>query len=324
MGGNDILQGTDGNDQQGGLGNDRLDGYNGRDVFLFNTAPNSTSNFDTIVNYVAADDTIQIENTGVFASLTPGTLAPAAFKVGAAATDATDRIVYNSKTGDLFYDFNGSVGGGANAVKFAQLDRVNGVFPTLTAADIVVIYASAAARIGGSALMTIEVGRDLADLLVLMVGPLQFGTRERGGSGHCRSNRFGNRPCSRGGGFPLIRCGRFVAAHPCSVDQGIPAVAARPHHLGADLSRSARTAPALWLRGQYDAAAYADCRALAGAKRSRPFDFKAIENTAFFITDHVRDLAEFDRLLELGRLVLVNCIRPGSSVRPPRSSSRRS
>ncbi len=139
MGGNDILQGTDGNDQQGGLGNDRLDGYNGRDVFLFNTAPNSTSNFDTIVNYVAADDTIQIENTGVFASLTPGTLAPAAFKVGAAATDATDRIVYNSKTGDLFYDSNGSVGGGANAVKFAQLDRVNGVFPTLTAADIVVI-----------------------------------------------------------------------------------------------------------------------------------------------------------------------------------------
>ena len=159
MGGNDTLQGSDGNDHlQGGLGNDTLDGGAGNDVlngglgkdvllgnvgndfFVFNTIPNSTTNFDRIVDYVAANDTIRLENTGVFTALTKlGVLAATAFKVGAAATDADDRIVYKIATGELFYDSNGSVGGAANAVKFAHLDRVNGVFPTLTAADFVVI-----------------------------------------------------------------------------------------------------------------------------------------------------------------------------------------
>jgi serralysin len=46
-------------------------------------------------------------------------LAADAFRVGGAAADATDRIVYNSNTGALLFDANGSAAGGV--VQFATL-----------------------------------------------------------------------------------------------------------------------------------------------------------------------------------------------------------
>ena len=66
-----------------------------------------------------ASDTIRLDKT-IFTALTQsGTLADAAFFVGSAAHDADDRITYNSTTGALIYDSNGSAAGGA--AQFATL-----------------------------------------------------------------------------------------------------------------------------------------------------------------------------------------------------------
>ena len=57
-----------------------------------------------------------------------------AFNTGSAATQADDRIVYNTATGALLYDADGA--GGIAAVQFATL---TGIVGTLTAADFIVI-----------------------------------------------------------------------------------------------------------------------------------------------------------------------------------------
>ena len=127
-----IIGNAGNNTLAGGLGNDTLIGGDGRDVFVFDTAPSAT-NRDTIQNFIVADDTIQLSRV-VFSALAPGALAAGAFVTGAAALDANDRIIYNSATGALLYDADGS-GAGA-AVQFATLI---GVVGTLSAADFVVV-----------------------------------------------------------------------------------------------------------------------------------------------------------------------------------------
>ena len=106
--GNDELFGFGGNDRLiGGSGGDTLTGGAGQDSFVldFNIA-------DALVDFVVADDTIELAKAQ-FASLpTLGTLAAENFRVGAAAADADDFIIYNDVTGALIYDFNGNGAGG--------------------------------------------------------------------------------------------------------------------------------------------------------------------------------------------------------------------
>ncbi|MEI5682645.1 calcium-binding protein, partial [Mesorhizobium sp. CCNWLW179-1] len=71
-----------------------------------------------ITDYNLADDMIQLENA-VFTGLANGWLSAGAFHTGAAAHDASDRIIYNKSTGDLLFDRDGL--GGAAAIKFATL-----------------------------------------------------------------------------------------------------------------------------------------------------------------------------------------------------------
>ncbi|MXQ10803.1 calcium-binding protein [Microvirga makkahensis] len=120
--GYDTLSGGAGNDTlMGGSGNDRLLGGTGKDAFVFDTALNRRSNVDTINDFSVRDDTIRLENK-YFSKLTKtGTLSKNFFTIGAKAKDKNDYIVYDSKTGALYYDADGS-GKGA-AVKFAQLTK---------------------------------------------------------------------------------------------------------------------------------------------------------------------------------------------------------
>lgn len=113
------LSGGAGNDViNGGLGNDVLIGGAGNDTFFFNGALGAT-NIDTISDFAVVNDTVRLENA-IFAALTvTGTLAAAAFHIGAAASDASDRIIYNSATGALSYDKDGA--GGTAAVQFATV-----------------------------------------------------------------------------------------------------------------------------------------------------------------------------------------------------------
>jgi serralysin len=69
----------------------------------------------------------------VFTGLAAGALAPGAFRTGAAAADADDRILYNSASGALLFDVDGV--GGAAAVQFATLST--GL--VMTASDFTVI-----------------------------------------------------------------------------------------------------------------------------------------------------------------------------------------
>ncbi|WP_342242436.1 calcium-binding protein [Ensifer sp. OTU672] len=121
--GNNSLNGGAGNDViNGGLGNDTLTGSTGLDTFFFNTALNATSNVDTINGFTVADDTIRLENA-IFAAITgTGTLTTDQFaknNTGLAA-DTSDRIIYETDTGKLFYDSNGSAAGGS--IQFATID----------------------------------------------------------------------------------------------------------------------------------------------------------------------------------------------------------
>ena len=128
-----LIVGNAGRNRIDGLGgNDTLIGGDGRDTFFFSTPPDS-SNRDTIYNFVVADDTIELARA-VFSALPAGALAAGAFVTGTRALDASDRIIFNSATGALLYDADGT--GATAAVQFATLV---GVVGTLTAADFVVV-----------------------------------------------------------------------------------------------------------------------------------------------------------------------------------------
>ncbi|MEQ1486830.1 calcium-binding protein, partial [Methyloglobulus sp.] len=132
--GNDTLSGGAGNDNlQGGLGNDTLNGGTGPDSFLFNTA--LAGNVDTITGFSVVDDTIRLENAIFTSFAVPGAIAAGNFVagIGAVALDADDFLLYNTATGALSYDANGSAAGGA--VQFATLVGI----PPITAADFLIV-----------------------------------------------------------------------------------------------------------------------------------------------------------------------------------------
>ncbi|MDK9693206.1 MAG: hypothetical protein OEL19_03015 [Sulfurimonas sp.] len=136
--GNDSLTGSGGGDVlTGGAGNDNISGGAGADSFVFNAALNATTNKDTITDFVAVDDTIKLENA-IFTKLTTtGVLNAANFVAssGGTAVDANDYVLYNTSSGVLSYDADGS--GAGVAVAFALLGT--STHPTITAADFVVI-----------------------------------------------------------------------------------------------------------------------------------------------------------------------------------------
>lgn len=133
LGGADTLSGGNGNDRlNGGAGLDNLTGGAGSDVFVFNASA-IAANRDTITDFNVAADTMQLENSVFTAVGAPGVMAAAAFTIGAAAADASDRVIYNSATGALYYDSDGV--GALAQVQIAML--ATGLM--LTSADFVVI-----------------------------------------------------------------------------------------------------------------------------------------------------------------------------------------
>ncbi|MBB4186323.1 Ca2+-binding RTX toxin-like protein [Sinorhizobium terangae] len=133
--GNDTLNG-DGtaNLLSGGGGSDALFGGSGADTFQFDFALGAT-NVDTISDF-APEDTLAL-SASVFTALNPGFLASTQFYAAAGATTAQDtntRIIYDTVTGSLYYDADGSLSG-ATAVKFAALST----HPGLTSGDILVV-----------------------------------------------------------------------------------------------------------------------------------------------------------------------------------------
>ena len=129
-----LVRGNDGaNVLDGAGGNDWLFGMGGADVFSFSTALGA-GNVDRIADFSVADDKIQLDSA-IFTALGIGVLDASAFKDNfLGSRDADDRIFYNSNTGSLFYDADGS-GADFAAIKFASLASGLG----LSAADFTVI-----------------------------------------------------------------------------------------------------------------------------------------------------------------------------------------
>ncbi len=135
IGGNatDFLYGFAGNDTlTGGAGNDVLLGGDGNDLFAY-TSPTG-SGFDSIFDFTSGADHFQM--TAASFGVSPGATLTngVSFIAGAApmANTATPTMLYNTTTGILTFDFDGSAGAYA-PVSLAQLFLA----PTVTASDFV-------------------------------------------------------------------------------------------------------------------------------------------------------------------------------------------
>lgn len=117
------INGGAGDDKiQGFAGNDIFTGGAGKDVFIFSTALNPATNVDRITDFIVVDDTVYLENAVFTALTTNGTLLAASFaKNGTGnAGDASDRIIYETDTGKVYYDRDGT-GLAFDSVHFATL-----------------------------------------------------------------------------------------------------------------------------------------------------------------------------------------------------------
>jgi serralysin len=115
--GNDTLNGANGNDVlDGGAGADVLTGGAGLDVFVFSSAP-VAGVFDQITDFTQGQD--RFELSSAFFGALGSTVTADELVLGTSARDSNDRLIYNSATGALFYDADGS-GGGA-AIQIAAL-----------------------------------------------------------------------------------------------------------------------------------------------------------------------------------------------------------
>jgi Ca2+-binding RTX toxin-like protein len=118
--GNNTITGSSYADRlMGNRGNDTITGGGGADIFRFDSTLSASTNRDTLTDFNPSEDRIELENAIFSALLLTGPLSAAAFSVGAAATNADQRILYNNLTGTLTYDSNGNAAAGSTV--FATL-----------------------------------------------------------------------------------------------------------------------------------------------------------------------------------------------------------
>ncbi|MEH1816335.1 MAG: calcium-binding protein [Nostoc sp.] len=135
--GNNTLQGGSGDDTLrggigdaiiiGGKGNDRLFGEGGTDTFVFSSFDEG---LDLIRDFGAVNEPnelIQVSAGGFGGGLSAGVLKASQFTLGESATTSTQRFIYNSTTGALFFDQDGSAG------EFTQVQFAQVQFTTLSA-----------------------------------------------------------------------------------------------------------------------------------------------------------------------------------------------
>jgi len=136
-GGNDLLYGLKGDDfLSGGDGNDTLYGGAGADAFVFDR-PLRTAGVDRVADFSRHQGDNVLLSAKVFKAIdfkavdaaafsdawaegydSFGRISKAAFRIGTAAADSDDRLIYNKAKGKLSYDADGD--GSAAPILFAQ------------------------------------------------------------------------------------------------------------------------------------------------------------------------------------------------------------
>jgi Ca2+-binding RTX toxin-like protein len=136
LSGNELAQSVIGNAGDnvinGAAGNDTLEGLGGSDTFVFNSALSASGNFDRILDFTPGVDHIELDHA-IFTALAPANPLPSADFTTGAPTTPDQHIIYNTSTGALSYDDDGS--GAHAAVQFAVLSG----HPALTSADLFVV-----------------------------------------------------------------------------------------------------------------------------------------------------------------------------------------
>ncbi|MFI0843497.1 hypothetical protein [Mesorhizobium sp. IMUNJ 23232] len=100
-------------------GTDTLRGLGGADTFVFTTAIGD-GNVDTVLDFSVPDDRLLLSDA-IFTALNTGTLSAAAFRANTTglAQDGSDRIIYETDTGQIFYDADGT--GAAAGIHFVTI-----------------------------------------------------------------------------------------------------------------------------------------------------------------------------------------------------------
>lgn len=138
----DVLYGGSGNDTlYGNDSNDILTGGIGSDTFVFNTAL-SNQNVDTITDFVSGVDDIELSKA-VFGNLTGSSGSLLGTTDFNTVGQTGGRIVYDSSSGNLYYDSDGGShtlsGQSADCQLFATLTNADGTHPALAASDFAII-----------------------------------------------------------------------------------------------------------------------------------------------------------------------------------------
>ena len=141
--GNELPNGITGNSGANVLagrdGNDTLTGDGGADSFLFNVAP-GTANADSLVDFTSGQDKVTLDGNFHASAGASGNFAAGDARfwssTSGAAHDVDDRVIYNTSTGQLWYDADGTGGGAAQLIATLQ------GAPSLAASDIAIINGS--------------------------------------------------------------------------------------------------------------------------------------------------------------------------------------
>ncbi len=133
--GDDVLK-NKGGAKVGGLidtgdGNDMVVLGTKAEKLLFDYFLDPLTNVDTIKKFASGKDKFLLDDD-IFTNIAPGKLSGSAFHKGTSAADADDRIIYDKKSGALYYDQDGL--GGVAQVQFAKLDGG----PKLKASDFTI------------------------------------------------------------------------------------------------------------------------------------------------------------------------------------------
>jgi Ca2+-binding RTX toxin-like protein len=121
--GNLIIGGQGNDTMQGRGGNDTLVGASGEDDFIFNTAPNNSTNHDVIRDFQSGVDHILLDRSVFTAFTDQGTVIEESVQVGLESEitetsgdggddEYEDYLKYATDTGNLYYDSNAKTSGG--------------------------------------------------------------------------------------------------------------------------------------------------------------------------------------------------------------------
>ena len=111
------LNGGNGNDTLTGGNSDSLTGGNGKGIIAFNSY---NEGIDRVYDFNATNELIQVSVVGFGGGLATPSLKPSQFTIGTSATAIAQRFIYDSVTGGLFFDLDGSASG-FTQVQFVQL-----------------------------------------------------------------------------------------------------------------------------------------------------------------------------------------------------------